>query len=324
MGRSSNESGASIVQVMMAAVFLTALVAAGNRYMSSQFKSSRKLESSLDLSGIKARVVDSVNCTKTLASQPNCTTSLSYISLKDDADREIIAADGSTRIGPFTVRARCNPGATGGIEVRAARLTPVGQASETAKGFGATAKQFFVRDEVADNLSYDWEHPKGLLFSGPAPGMPAESRLCREFFLGTTADGIERCKNPADVMVGFNTLTQTVVCEPVSPLVSSTIECRAGEYMYGMVNGVPRCRKDVGGDSSPPSGPGGMTWNSTGSLDGKLKHNSRTDNWFCDNKSHPYCPDVRLPGASCSVKNRLCTHNPHKKSTHGCRVYRCY
>jgi hypothetical protein len=353
--RWKNESGASIVQVMMAAGLLTALAAAGSSYISSLSKSSRKLESSLDLSSIKARMIESVSCTNTLASMANCPTTWDYVSLKDNAGRDITAADGSTQIGPFTVRARCNPGATGGIEVRAARLTPAGQASgKKAKNFQAKNSEWFVRDEVAANLSYNWEHPKGLLFAAAAPGVPADSRLCREFFVGPPSSADKRCLNPGEMMVGFNTMTQTPICEPVAPKVTTSTPCPPGTYMRGInngdpdcevlsaslstsgacppghfmtavVNGVPQCNIDqVGSSPSSPPAPGGMKWNSTGTLDGKLKKNSKSGNWFCDNKSHFYCADGPIAGVACSQKNAFCTHDPHKDSSHGCRVYKCY
>jgi hypothetical protein len=67
-----------------------------------------------------------------------------------------------------------------------------------------------------------------------------------------------------------------------------------------------------------------MTWNSKGTIDGQLKQRKSSGNWYCDNKDHPYCPDVKLPGGSCSVRNDKCTHDPHKDSKNGCRVYQCY
>jgi hypothetical protein len=65
-----SQAGMSIVQVMIAAAMLAGLAAAGSSYFALLSKSSRKLESSLDLSGIKARIIDSINCRETLASAP--------------------------------------------------------------------------------------------------------------------------------------------------------------------------------------------------------------------------------------------------------------
>lgn len=239
MSHFRSQAGMSLLQVMIGTMLLTGLAAAGGRYFSSMSKSSRKLESSLDLSGIKAKLTEAINCKKTLEAQPNCTTSNTYVSLKDDTGRDVVSASG-TLIGSYTVRARCNPGTAGGIEVRAARLTAAGSSNAAAKGYEANNSAWFARDEVNASLPYDWKHPKGMLFTA-ATGTTGDSRLCQEFFKGTTASAAVRCTNPGEMMVGFNPMTQTPICEPVSKKVTSAGNCGAGLVMTGIVNGEPRC-----------------------------------------------------------------------------------
>ena len=237
------DSGVSIVQVMVAAVLLSGLMLAVVRYISGMNKISRRLESSLVLSGIKVRVMDSVSCAKTLAAQPNCTTSTTYLALKDDADRDVVAF-GGTKIGLFTVRARCIPGTSGGIEVRSARLTAAGEANATAKNFGSTTAAWFARDEMNPALVYHWNHPKSDLFVG-ASGAVGDTRLCREFFSGPPSDAIVTCPS-GQVMTGYNTLTEEPVCAAVPPLVT-TGNCGSGMVMVGLNQGVPVCRQDETG-----------------------------------------------------------------------------
>lgn len=224
MSHFRSQAGMSLLQVMIGTMLLTGLAAAGGRYFSSMSKSSRKLESSLDLSGIKAKLTEAINCKKTLEAQPNCTTSNTYVSLKDDTGRDVVSASG-TLIGSYTVRARCNPGTAGGIEVRAARLTAAGSSNAAAKGYEANNSAWFARDEVNASLPYDWKHPKGMLFTA-ATGTTGDSRLCQEFFKGTTASAAVRCTNPGEMMVGFNPMTQTPICEPVAAAESERPACR--------------------------------------------------------------------------------------------------
>jgi hypothetical protein len=314
-----SESGMSIVLVMIAAVLLSAIAAASSKYLSAASKSGRKIESSLDLSGIKLRVIDAVNCTNTMATTnapANCTTSsYGYLALRDHANRVIVQEDGSTRIGDFNVRARCNPGTSGGIEVRAARLTPAGVSSSNAKGFAATNAAWFLRDEVATNLLYNWEHPKGLLFAGPT-GSSAESRLCREFFMGSTAAAVVNCATlagPGTVMTGYNPVTKLPECSPVSSMVSSTSSCPSGQYMHGMVNGVPQCRPDVVGGGGGGGGGGGsiLTFVATGQVCG----DGSDDCQRCQDNGLRQCGAA--VGDSCSPEGYRCYNR------NGCRVFKC-
>lgn len=80
---------------------------------------------------------------------------------------------------------------------------------------------------MAANLLYNWNHPKGLLF-GKRTGSSAKSYLCKEFLKGPTDSADVTCKNPGEMMIGFNPLTNTMVCRSVSPKISAVSPCAPG------------------------------------------------------------------------------------------------
>lgn len=199
--------------------------------------------------------------------------------------------------------------------MRAARLTPAGVSSSSAKGFAAPNAAWFLRDEVATNLLYNWEHPKGLLFAGPT-GSSAESRLCREFFMGSTAAAVVNCATlagPGTVMTGYNPLTKLPECSPVSSMVSSTSSCPSGQYMHGMVNGEPQCRPDVVGGGGGGGGGGGsiLTFVATGQVCG----DGSDDCQRCQDNGLRQCGAA--VGDSCSPEGYRCYNR------NGCRVFKC-
>jgi microcystin-dependent protein len=167
MKSQSPESGMTLMEVILAGGIGTIIIAGVTLGMMNIVKTGNKTNTSIDITGIKARVLNSVDCQQTL---PVPCVDNTYIDLKDK-DNDVVVSSGGTNIGKFTVRGLClNNLAQKGIDVRAAWLTSAGSASTAAKAFGASSSSWFVKDEVATNLVYDWKHPKTQLFSSLGSG----------------------------------------------------------------------------------------------------------------------------------------------------------
>jgi hypothetical protein len=158
MKSQSPESGMTLIEVILAAGIGTIIIAGITLGLTNMAKTGNKTNTSIDLTGIKARVLNSVDCQQTL---PVPCVDNTYIDLKDK-NNNVLVSSGGGNIGKFTVRGLChNNVALKGIDVRAAWLTSAGSTSTTAKADSS----WFVRDEVATNLVYNWQHPKTQLFS---------------------------------------------------------------------------------------------------------------------------------------------------------------
>jgi hypothetical protein len=159
----ANETGFSLAELLIVSAVGMALIAGVVSAMNWVAKSTRKVDTSLDLSMIKSGLIEGVSCPLTLLTP--CVNG-SYVELKNSSGGIVVSAGGSMK-GRFTVRARCVGGA--GLDVRAAWLSAAGSTQPSAIDFTSTTSTtsgWFRRDEVDSNLIYNWEHPKGKLFSG--------------------------------------------------------------------------------------------------------------------------------------------------------------
>lgn len=305
------ENGFGLVEVLIAAALGMGLLLALSNGMSSLTASSRKVESSLDLSGVKARVIEGVSCAKTMAAPGACATDGQYLNLLDERGKPLVE-DTGTLMGRFLVLARCNKGTDGGIEVRAARLTSAGLSNPKARKFDAPSgkEDWFARDEVNSNLLYDWSHPKGLLLTRRST---SDGRLCREMFGGGPPPAtLIRCTSPNQVMRGYDPVKGTADCVSGADMTFiSSIKCPSGQYLEGIVNNRPVCNTiptqtvvsgggGGGGGGSSGGGGGGssspqLTWTTMGD-----QCNEQTANL-------PQCPVYsNVQGTSCSTLNAHC------------------
>jgi hypothetical protein len=162
-----SESGFGLAEVLIAGAIGTALIAGLSVGLRSLQRNTSKSESTMDLLGIKSRIISSVDCTATL---PAPCADGAYIPLLNAAGTQVVGAGGTT-IGKFTVRGRCvNGGGVQGIDVRAAWLSSAGMANSAALDFNSTNSSLFRADEGNVNLPYSWNHPKAFLIASAGGG----------------------------------------------------------------------------------------------------------------------------------------------------------
>ena len=135
-----SESGFGLAEVLIAGAIGTALIAGLSVGLRSLQRNTSKSESTMDLLGIKSRIISSVDCRATL---PAPCADGAYIPLLNAAGTQVVGAGGTT-IGKFTVRGRCaNGGGVQGIDVRAAWLSSAGMANSAALDFNSTNSSLF-------------------------------------------------------------------------------------------------------------------------------------------------------------------------------------
>jgi Tfp pilus assembly protein PilV len=136
----NSESGAGLVEVLVA----LALLALGSvllmKMMNTVSKTRRAVELKAEATLLKKNLLSSTNC-KVI---PGCQGD-ELRPLTDYDGRVLVAADGSTRFGSWTVQARCQPDQS--LDVRVALLDAKGQA---------------VKDPLRGKLM-DWQAPEGIL-----------------------------------------------------------------------------------------------------------------------------------------------------------------
>ena len=188
---------------------------AASKFVSSTHKSASKIESSLDLSGLRMQVLDGVDCAASfpaVAAAP-CAPG-SFVELRSKKGATLIPANGLQASNGWRLQARCE---AGGIALRAARIR--GGASVPATWQAALAlsdeakRQVFFQDEAGGRaagttrlLFYDWSHPKGNLVPGGASG------LCSHLW-GTIPGG--DCAGPNQFVKSINFTNRSVVCGTV-------------------------------------------------------------------------------------------------------------
>lgn len=174
------DSGFGLAEVLIAGAVGAAVIAALSVGLRSMQRFTNKTESTVDLIGIKSKVISSVDCARTL---PAPCANGAYVPLLNSAGTPVVAGDG-TAIGKFTIRGQCvNSGGVLGIDVRAAWLSAAGMADKKAREFNANDDSWFRADEVNQKLPYSWNHPKAFIVAS-APG--AANLLCNSGSAGGT------------------------------------------------------------------------------------------------------------------------------------------
>jgi hypothetical protein len=174
----TNENGIGLAETMVAGFITILILLAISEGLSNINRFVRKLESTMDLLIIRITVVERVDCAQTIAASPTCTTGGGYVALKSAFGAYVVALNG-TQIGKFLVRARCDVG--GGIDVRAAKLTPAGMLAPDSIDFdfATPSPTWYHRDEVDKVLLYNWAHPKGRILSSV---LGNDLRICKGYF----------------------------------------------------------------------------------------------------------------------------------------------
>lgn len=293
------QAGLGLVEVVLAAALATVVLLTLSQFMRSAAQSSRKIESSIDLAGIKSQIGSELSCEKTLAATPACSTANVATEVRNTSDQVILPAAGKL-FGRYFIRAQCQPGTSGGLSIRAVRLTEAGRTDPKAKVFGAASDpRLFERDEMDPSLLYDWSHPKGGLFSevtDKSGKSLSDTRLCRGQFAKPPPGGNQTCP-PGFTLIGTNPSTQTPVCLSPSGLndlavslsskikVSTTGQCPAGQTMMGMSNNQPIC--------GTPTIP--LYWRAV------------DDYLTTDLQSYPTCSKPSsIQGSPCTTQNERC------------------
>jgi hypothetical protein len=230
-----DQAGMSLVEVGLAVVLLSIVVAFVVKSVANIGRSTQKLDTSVALSMAKAQIAQRLSCRTTMADVPaSCRegSTRTYVALRSDNGDVIVGKDGS-ELGGLALRALCIPKtAGGGIEVRAAKLSGKGKRTKEAFDFMAKPDDWFLRDEVNAKLVYNWEHPKSELFV-------KQEMLCQSYFSGSMDLANIRCQVPGHVMTGFNALTMRPTCVDPATLVSAT--CGPGLFLVGIQNGEAQC-----------------------------------------------------------------------------------
>jgi hypothetical protein len=211
------QAGFGLMEVLVAAGLGTVVVAALMFAMQRMSQFNQKVESSTDLSGIRARLAESVNCTRTFQAQAlplgnPCPTG-QFINLFGGGGQMVVPAAGLV-VGQWTVRAYCRSG-DGSLDIRAAKVRPGAPATAIDWPTGTVDPANFLRDTMGGNAgvggtnasSYSWIHPKSRLF--PAGG----GGLCSNWFAGTP--GGSCAPNQYISNIDFN--SNTVTCLPLPP-----------------------------------------------------------------------------------------------------------
>ena len=340
------QAGFGLIEVLIAGALAMGLMIAASKWFLDVSKSSRKNESSLDLTSLRGHIMSSLSCANTIAATPNCLTSNVDAEVRNANSGIVIPSTGTT-MGRFFVRARCEDGTAGGLAIRAVRLTTAGTADAGAKTWGAASNAaFYQRDEMNGNLSYDWGHPKGALFAvlrDPGGNLLQDGRLCKTEFgnpLATpgpspstaptatpsTPTGVASC--PTGSIPGGTLADGSLVCMTAlqlqvlaNSLPINVSNCPSGRALRGIQNGVPNCvtlPTNTGGTTtvSQPTSSGSSQW----LLDRDCGPSLATDPNACSHcqaMTSMTCP-ANPGGLSCSVSSGTRCVTPQ-----GCRRYVC-
>jgi type II secretory pathway pseudopilin PulG len=217
--KSQSQLGFTLMEVMLAAG-LASVVALGVAKMTGDMlKADKKNASMLVNSTMGIQIQSMVSCARTFLGQPqgNPCANGSFIDLLNSEGRPVVRQGGS-RIGDWTLRARCNATA-GSIEIRAAKLTAGAPVLNFPVGAGQYNPAHYQADEgggintqVTPNrpMRYDWEHPRSLLLP-----VGAGVGLCAAAFTPPDPNPVRRCAGN-QILVGFDFMTGRAECQTVA------------------------------------------------------------------------------------------------------------
>ena len=160
--RRRNETGQSLVTVMVAVAVLGTIAVVMSRMMSNGLNANRHVELRGDLESMRRVLAQSVDCTATLtaAGGPGTCSTSSFFALRDRNNNVIGAPSfGAWKLGAWHVRSHC---AGNRLNVQYARAT-----SSTA----------FASDPLHPNVTYDWTYG-----STTKPLFPTNELACDAFF----------------------------------------------------------------------------------------------------------------------------------------------
>ena len=259
--------GFGLVEVVMAAAIGTVVLIALTKGMQSLSKSARKVESSTDLSTIRTFLAANVNCEETFQGRPlgNPCGAGGFLELRNDRGDPVLLPTGS-RMGPWTVLARCRPGDPS-LDVRAARLLSAAPSSADLNFDGPIDKSRFARDEFGSSdqniagmewTHYSWQHPKSRLFPVSSAG------LCAHFF-SSVRPALRDCGQPNSYITGVDFQTRSLQCAQVPDcagpnaltfaggrfVCSNALDVKIDAVIDGLRSGAVQ---DVNGSSEPQCG----------------------------------------------------------------------
>lgn len=210
----NGQSGFGLVEAIITITLgVVGLVALNSGVLDAK-KSSRRVESDIDLSSIRNNLQQSVSCSRTFAGRVrgNPCPAGQYIDLKTVLDKTLLAQNGS-RIGHWVVRAYCDaPGAPGapdgGLDIRALGILPASDGVAEARDWksGVPDPGLFRRDELT-LTPYNADHPKAKLFA--VTTIP----LCSDWF-GTPSD-VGNCSNPNQFVKSIDFENESMTCGTV-------------------------------------------------------------------------------------------------------------
>ncbi len=211
------QAGFGLMEVLFAAGIGSVVVGALVMVMQRMSQFNQKVESSTDLTGIRARLAESVNCTRTFQGPPvrplgNPCPAGQYINLLGSGGQMVVPAAGLV-VGQWTVRAYCNNG-DGSLDVRAAKIRPGAPAAAGDWRTGTVNSANFLRDTMGGNavvngtnaVSYSWDHPKSRLFPTGGGG------LCSNWFAGTPGG---QCSGPNEYVKSIDFNTNLATCRTI-------------------------------------------------------------------------------------------------------------
>jgi hypothetical protein len=218
----NGESGMSLVGTIVAAGVATIVLAAITKNVSSLSSMQGFQERKTDRESLRLMVMNRVDCPKTFpaAGVPACVAGGQYVDLRDAAGNVVVAASGSTTIGKWTIRARCE---AAGLNIRVASLSP--NAGRNALNFDAVRQSGFLR-EPTSNLNLDWSHPKSALFASESVAP------CAHRFAAPTTGSNTEC-SPGLVLYGYSPETGIKCKALASTDLASIGTCRSGTYLAG-------------------------------------------------------------------------------------------
>lgn len=211
--RNSSQSGMGLLEVILAAGLGTIVIGALMLSMQKMARFNKKAESSTDLSAIRSRLAEAVNCTATFqaARLPlgNPCPAGGYIDLRASGGQMVVPS-GGLNVGQWTVRAYCKS-SDGSLDVRAAKLRPGAPAGADNWRTGTVNSANFLQDEMDSNTAnasgtYSWNHPKSRLFATGSAG------LCSNWFSGTPGG---QCSGAGEYVKSIDFNNNKAICGTV-------------------------------------------------------------------------------------------------------------
>ncbi len=168
------ESGRGLVEGMIAAFVLVAVMLGMSSQMSALFRSTRSASNMADLTVVKSTIISRADCSRTataLSTTPsiasNCISTGKLVQLLDKNNNVLISNDDTskTTLGPWTLRAICKqyPSLSYGIEIQAAQPR-----NPAATSLASTANDNITfREEPMLRQPLSWQNVSSYLVSSP-------------------------------------------------------------------------------------------------------------------------------------------------------------